>query len=80
MSDIGEIIGQRLDTLGVTAKLRPGDLVSDALVLLQVVEPDGDIRVQVCWSDGMTWLNRRGMLEAARDAERIPPTPRRDDE
>jgi hypothetical protein len=72
-------LGERLDALGVTAGLEPDDLVADAVVIMQVVEASGDVRVQVCWSDGLRWVARRGMIEAARDAEVTPP-PRREDD
>lgn len=66
----GEPLGDRLDALGVTGELDDGDLVAGAVVLLKVIEDDGQVRMQVAWSDGMSWLERYGMLAVAIDGER----------
>jgi hypothetical protein len=67
-------IGDLIDTLGVTVALPDGVLVSSALVLLSVVDRDGGETVKAAWSEGQSWVARRGLLEVARDSERIPPT------
>lgn len=66
-------IGDRLDTLGVTASLDEGDLISDVVVIMKVVNSDGKARVSTAWSDGIDWITRRGMLEVVRDVERVAP-------
>lgn len=58
-------IGQLLDTLGVTADLDDGDMVTDALVILKVVQPDGSIAISVGASDSRDWINQRGLLHSA---------------
>ena len=62
-------IGTLLDRLDVKATIDPDDLPAGAVVLLKIIEPDGAVRLQVSWSDGMSWLERRGMLAAALDGD-----------
>ena len=69
-------VGERIDALGVMSTIEDGDLVSAAVVLMKVVEPDGTVRLTIGWSDGMSWIERLGMLTAATAAE----TPTDDEE
>jgi len=62
-------LGQILDGLGCQSALEDGDLVSAAVVVLKVVEPDGRVRLAMCWSDGLCWIDRIGMLRAAERVE-----------
>lgn len=62
---MSEPLGELLDGLGVTHSPAEGELVSDALVLLKVIEEDGSVRLRAAWSDGMSWIERLGMLNAA---------------
>jgi hypothetical protein len=55
--------------MGVTHELRPDDTVRGAVVLLTVEEPDGHMSLRCAWSDGMTWIERLGLLRAAERAE-----------
>lgn len=64
-----EPIGNLLDTLGVTWTPDPGDLPTSALVLLKVIDTDGDTILRTCSSDGLDWINRLGMLRAAEHVE-----------
>lgn len=61
MSDIGDI----LDGQNITPTIGDDDLIASAVILLEVVEPDGDTRLSVAWSEGMSWLKRTGMLHHA---------------
>jgi len=55
--------------------LHDGDVVLDVIVLMHVSGPtDEDSRVVMATTPGMSWLVRRGMLEAARDCERVTET------
>ncbi|MEV6854705.1 hypothetical protein AB0M89_12960 [Streptomyces microflavus] len=65
MSD--QQIGQLLDTLGVTADLDDGDLVTDALVILKVLQPDGSIALSIGATDTRDWINQAGLLRSAID-------------
>lgn len=59
-------VGQILNGLGVTAESLSGDeLVSDALVLMKVIAPDGSVTLLHAYSEGMSWIERLGMLHAA---------------
>ncbi|MFG3173637.1 hypothetical protein ACGFZC_01035 [[Kitasatospora] papulosa] len=60
-------IGQLLDSLGVTADLDDGDLVTDALVILKVLQPDGSIALSIGATDTRDWINQTGLLRAAID-------------
>jgi len=64
-------IGQLLDSLGVQGVLREGDLPSEAIVILKVVGPEGKVRVQAAWSEGMDFITRRGLLDVALVSERF---------
>jgi hypothetical protein len=58
-------IGDVLDGLGVTAAIEPDALVSGAIVLLKTVLPDGTVRLSVCHSEGLSWIERAGMVRLA---------------
>lgn len=64
MSD-GEPIGDLLDSLGVTYDPDDGDLVASAVVLLKVIDADGVVVLRMCPSDGISWIDKLGMLRAA---------------
>ena len=80
MSDDPKPIGQLLDALGVTSTIAPDDLPAAALVLLKVVDADGDVRLAAAWSDGMDWITRLGMLTAATASETPDPSAWQDQE
>ncbi|WP_372595665.1 hypothetical protein [Actinotalea sp.] len=62
-----------LDALDIRTGLNDGDLVADAVVILRIVTTEGRSDVRTTWSAGMDWVTRRGLIEVARDADRIPP-------
>ena len=62
-------LGQRIDALGIKHEVRPGELVCGAVVLLTVADPDGHMSLRCAWSDGMSWVERLGLLRAAERAE-----------
>lgn len=57
-------IGQLLDTLGVTADLDDGDLVTDAHIVLKVVKADGGTTLIKATSEALDWVTSIGMLTA----------------
>ena len=61
MSNIASIV----ESLGVTLSVREDDLVTDAVVIAKVVEADGSVRLALTWSEGMSWIERYGLLTAA---------------
>lgn len=63
-------LGELIDAQGVSASLYEEDLVAGVVVLLKVVQPDGKVRMSLAWSDGMSWLERVGMLRVAETSER----------
>ena len=68
---MSEPIGNLLDSLGVTHSPADGELATDAVVLLKVIDPDGGVGLRLAWSDGMSWIERLGMLTAAEHIERM---------
>lgn len=62
-------IGQLLDTLGVTMSLDEGDMVTDVLVIMKVVEADGTVNIGVTKSEGTDWITKLGLLDAANRLE-----------
>ncbi len=65
----GEAIGQLLDSLGVKHELDEGDMVTDAVVITKVVRADGSVRLGLTWSEGMSWIERLGMITAAKQID-----------
>ena len=64
-----EPIGNLIDSLGVTREPVDGELIAGAVVLLKTVDADGDVGLSIAWSDGMSWIERVGMLHVAREVE-----------
>jgi len=61
-------IGDVLDSLGIEATVEPGELVAGAMVLLKVVQADGDTRLSLA-HQGIGWIERVGMLRVAETIE-----------
>lgn len=64
-----QALGQLIDSLGVVQRVDPDEEVCGAVVLLTVQEPDGHLPLRCAWSEGMTWIERIGVLRAAERAE-----------
>lgn len=62
-------LGELIDELGVRQHLDPDEKVCGAVVLLTVEEPDGHLSLRAAWSEGMSWIERIGLLRAAERAE-----------
>jgi hypothetical protein len=71
-------IGDLLDSLGITATVAEGELVAGALVLLKVIDAEGDVRLSMSHSEGLGWIERAGMLAVAQAAEMDTTTGRRE--
>lgn len=66
MQDLAAIVAG----LGCTAEnLADSDLIAAGLVLLKVIDKDGGVRLWMGHSDGMSWIERLGMLDAAHEME-----------
>lgn len=64
-------LGQLVNSLGCEGTTLAEDaLVTDAIVLLKCVGPDGGVSLYMAYSDGMSWIERLGMLDASAHAER----------
>jgi len=64
-SETKKPIGHILDAAGCVATIADGELVGGAVVVIKVIEENGDVRLTTCWSDGLTWFERVGMLRIA---------------
>jgi hypothetical protein len=69
MSDETRPIGDVLDGIGIQATLDEGELVAGAIVLLKVIDTDGDVRLSMAYSDGLSWIERTGMIHVAETME-----------
>ena len=67
---MSEPIDNLLNALGVEYESDPGELVACAVVLLKVIDEDGDVGLKLRCSDGMSWVERLGMLSAAMHIEK----------
>lgn len=63
MSD--QPLGNLIDSLGVTHDPEEGELVASAVVILKTVDADGEVGMRLAWSDGLSWIERLGMLHAS---------------
>ncbi|MDX3748721.1 hypothetical protein [Streptomyces sp. AK08-02] len=73
-------IGNVLDALGIEATLDDGELVAGAIVLLKVIDTDGDSRLSMAYSDGLGWIERAGMIHVAEVMEDRSTGPASDNE
>lgn len=69
--DDAKPIGDVLDALGIEATLdeAKGELAAGAVVLLKVIDADGDVRLSMAYSDGLSWIERAGMIHVAETME-----------
>lgn len=58
-------IGNLLDSLGITHTPEDGELVPAAIAILKTVDSNGAVGLRLAWSDGMSWIERLGMLHAS---------------
>lgn len=63
MSDLTD----RLDQMGINSRLEPGELVSDAIVVMKVITAEGEPYVYLTNSDGLDWITAIGMMNVATD-------------
>lgn len=75
---MAEPMGDLIDSLGVVHTPAEGELISDVVVLLKVIDTHGNATLRLAWSEGMSWIERVGMLRAAEHVE-LPPLPCRHD-
>lgn len=83
MSAADSTLGQVIDGMdNVQPTFAEGDLVVDAVVILEVLEADGTTRLCVTYPDGMSFIKRNGMLNLAlaQDSDQIGPVRVGDDE
>lgn len=76
-------LGQVIDAMdNVQPTFAEGDLVVDAVVILEVLEADGTTRLCVTYPDGMSFIKRNGMLNLAlsQDGDQIGPVRVGDDD
>ena len=62
-------LGDLIDSLGVTHTPEDGELVAAVVVMLKTIDEEGRVGMRLAWSDGMSWIERLGMLRAAEHIE-----------
>lgn len=62
-------VGPLLDALGVEHHPEDGELVECAVVLLKVIDAEGSVSLRSLCSDGVSWIERIGLLQAALTVE-----------
>lgn len=65
MSDGNSLV----DALGIEVNLAQDDILIGGCLVLKVMEPDGTVRLSTRWSDGISWLEKAGMLRYAEKYE-----------
>jgi hypothetical protein len=65
-------MGDLIDSLGVTHEPREGELACDAIVILKIIDAEGDVALRIRYSESSNWIERIGMLRAAEQLE-LPP-------
>jgi acyl-CoA hydrolase len=73
-------IGPILDGLGVTIDLDDSELVESALVITKLVNADGQVLLGLYGSDAMSWLEKLGLIQAAKQRVSDSPWSDRDDD
>lgn len=61
-----EPIGPILDGLGIVVDLDEGELVETALIITKIVAGDGQVLLGLYGPDGMSWLEKLGLIQAAK--------------
>jgi hypothetical protein len=60
-----ETLGQVIDELGITVTLEDGDLISDVVVLSEVLKADGTKSLVISEANFANWLKTEGMISKA---------------
>jgi hypothetical protein len=63
--DLGDLVNK----LGVQSGLDESALVTDVVVLLKYVDAEGGVGLRMAFGEGMSWIERLGMIRAAEDVE-----------
>lgn len=71
--------GPILDGLGVAIDLDDGELVEAAVVVTKLVTSDGQVLLGVYGTEGLSWLDKLGLVEAAKQRLTAAPWGDRDD-
>jgi len=65
MSELADL----LQGMNIDYNPEPGEFTVGVVVLLKIVDEDGDVSLRSCSSDGLSWIDRTGMLRAAEAQE-----------
>lgn len=55
----------KIGDLGIQGDLEPGDLVKSAVVVANVVDQNGEERLEIDWTENQSFVERVGMLRLA---------------
>lgn len=62
-------IGDLVDARGVQITLEEGDIVTNIIIIAEVISDDNSSRIVVSSGDGTDWLKEVGMLSMAKAAK-----------
>lgn len=65
------LAGDLIDSLGITLDLGEGELVVGGAILIKKIDKDGDVTLTCRWSDGISWIEKLGMLRYAEKFESL---------
>lgn len=63
MSDV--TLGSIVDGLGAHWHSDPGDLPTDAVIIVKYVDNEGRVGLRISSTEGISWIERTGMLHIA---------------
>lgn len=75
-----QLIGPILDGLGIPINLDDGELVETALVIAKIVDGDGEVLLGLYGPENLSWLDKLGLVEAAKNRITARPWTDRDDD
>lgn len=57
--------GPIVDGLGITLDLDEGSLVSDAILIAKVINPEGEPGIAISESEALDWITQYALIKAA---------------
>ena len=58
-------LGEIIDRLGVSVGLNEGDIITDAVVLVKILDKNGKPSMATVWNEGIGVFERTGLLRIA---------------
>jgi hypothetical protein len=61
-------VGDLIDARGVTITLEEGDIITNVILIAEVISEDNSSRIVISSGDGTDWLKEVGMISMAKAA------------